>query len=94
MGIAAALGLAAIIAEPRVVQVVLLAALVQAVPHLIFHLSHPDTLRDTGGPLLLTVSALALPVVLPLGLLWLTRHLDRSPMASQTVGQSSAAGPS
>lgn len=94
LAIAVALCLAAITAEPRVVQVVLLAALVQAVPHLTFHLSHLDTLRGTGGPMLLPAAALALPVVLTLGLLWLTRHSNRSVMASETVGEPKTAGSS
>jgi len=92
LGIAVALGLAAVVAERRVVQVVLLTALVQAAPHLIFHLAHADALG--GGQVLLSRSSLAVPFVLALGLLWLTRHPDHSVMAAETVGRSTALGSS
>jgi len=92
LGIAVALGLAAVVAERRVVQVILLTALVQAAPHLIFHLTHADALG--GGQVLLSRSSLAVPVVLALGLLWLTRHPDHSVMAAETVGRPTALGSS
>lgn len=85
LGIAAVLCLAAVITERRVVQLALLAALVQAVPHLIFHLSHPESLRGVGGPPALSTSALALPVVLALALLWLTRRPERATAASDAT---------
>jgi heme/copper-type cytochrome/quinol oxidase subunit 4 len=72
LGIAVALALAALIGERRLVQVVLLAALVQAVPHLIYHLTHWDMLPV--GQVVVSRFSLAVPVVLALGLLWLTRH--------------------
>lgn len=75
LGIAAALAVAAVVAERRIIQVVLLAALVQAVSHLTFHLTHSDALP--AGQLVLTRMALAVPVVLALSLLWLLRTGSR-----------------
>jgi len=93
LGIAAGLGVAAVLGQRRVVQVVLLAALVQAVPHLIFHLSHPDLLP--AGQEVASRLALAVPVGLTLGLLWLSRHHNAKPtVAAETMGPSSTAGSS
>lgn len=72
LGIATALALAALIGERRLMQVALLAALVQAVPHLIYHLTHMDMLPV--GQVVVSRFSLAVPVVLALGLLWLARH--------------------
>lgn len=44
LAIAVALALAAVVAQRRLIQVVLLAALVQAGSHLIFHLTHASSL--------------------------------------------------
>src|SRR5260370_8360960 len=69
LGIAIALALAALIGERRLVQVALLAALVQAVPHLIYHLTHMDMLP--AGQVGVGRFSLAVPGVPALGLVWL-----------------------
>jgi hypothetical protein len=90
LGIAVALVGAAIVVERRIVQGVLLAALVQALPHLIYHLSHPDMLPADQE--VLSRLALVVPVALALGLLWLARHLHTAAVAAKTATRSSAAG--
>jgi cytochrome bd-type quinol oxidase subunit 2 len=90
LGIAVALALAAVAGERRVARVALIAALVQAVPHLLFHLSHQDALR--GDELAVSRLALVVPVMLALALLWLSRGADDVPLADGSVGQTSAVG--
>lgn len=90
LGIAAALGLAAIAGERRVMRVGLLAALVQAAPHLLFHLFHADALR--GGQLVMSRVALVVPVVLVLGLLWLSSAAGDPRAADRAAHQRGTAG--
>ena len=65
---------AAVFLERRLVIVVLVAYLVNAVPHFIFHVSHMDEM-STGDQVGQTVS-LALAVLLPLALLPLARRVE------------------
>ena len=65
---------AAVLLERRLVIVVLVAYLVNAVPHFIFHVSHMDEM-STGDQVGQTVS-LALAVLLPLALLPLARRVE------------------
>ena len=65
---------AAVLLERRLVIVALVAYLVNAVPHFIFHVAHMDEL-STGDQIAQTVS-LALAVVLPLALLPLARRVE------------------
>jgi hypothetical protein len=65
---------AAVLLERRLVIVVLVAYLVNAVPHFVFHVSHMDEL-STADQVGQTVS-LALAVVVPLALLPLARRVE------------------
>ena len=74
LALALLLAAAAVLLERRLVIVVLVAYLVNAVPHFIFHVSHMDEL-STGDQVGQTVS-LALAVLLPLALLPLARRVE------------------
>jgi hypothetical protein len=67
------LAFAAAVFERRLVQVALVAYLVQAVPHLVFHAIHRDHLStaDNAGNLV----TLGVAVLVPAALLWLSRAL-------------------
>ncbi|MFI9580647.1 hypothetical protein ACIHCQ_02115 [Streptomyces sp. NPDC052236] len=88
LGIAVALGAAAIYLERRLVVTALLGYLAFAVPHLVFHLGHLDHM-PTGDALFLAVS-LVVMTVLPLPLLLLARrstaHGKRNPVGGQAHG--------
>ena len=70
LGLACVLWLAAVVAERRLAQVALVGLLVQAVPHLGFHLVHPGALP--AAQVVASRMALVVPVVLALALLWLS----------------------
>jgi hypothetical protein len=88
LGLACVLWLAAVVVERRLAQVALVALLVQAVPHLGFHLVHPGALP--AGQVAASRFALLVPVVLALALLWLTarRGLD----ATGVTGKAAVSG--
>ena len=70
LGIAAALWLAARLLERRLVQGALIAQLVQGTPHFVYHLTRFDALPTAES--IASQLTLAVPVALPLLLLWLT----------------------
>jgi len=74
LAVAALLLVAAVVLERRLVQVALVAPLLYAVPHLIFHLAEVDALESTCDKIAQTLT-LVLAVVIPLALLPLTLRL-------------------
>lgn len=79
LGLAVALALAAVMNERRMTQAAVIAALVQAVPHLAFHLSHRGLLG--AGQFVLSVISLAVPVVLATALLVLLSRVKRTELS-------------
>jgi hypothetical protein len=69
--------------DRRVVQIALVAFLVAGVPHLAFHASETGALSTTDN--VLSLAGLALPVVVPLALLPLTRVPRGAPAAAPGV---------
>ena len=74
LAVAALLLVAAVVLERRLVQVALVAPLLYAVPHLIFHLAEVDELESSGDKVAQTLT-LVLAVAIPLVLLPLTLRL-------------------
>jgi len=72
LGVTAVVWIAALVLERRLVQVALVAQLVQAVPHFVYHLAHLEALPTDEA--IASQVTLAMPVVVPLLLLWLTRQ--------------------
>jgi hypothetical protein len=83
------LWLAAVVAERRLAQVALVGLLVQAVPHLGFHLVHPGALP--AAQVVASRIALVVPVVLALALLWLStrRGVEATQSARPAAGSGS-----
>ena len=71
LGISAALWIAAAVLERRLVQAALIAQLVQAGPHFVYHLTRFDALPTVES--VANQVVLAIPVVLPIVLLAMTR---------------------
>ncbi|MGO4689819.1 hypothetical protein [Glaciibacter sp. 2TAF33] len=90
IGIALALGAAALWPETRLVVVSLLAYLAFAVPHLVFHVGHLHGASDQEAALL--VVTLALSVVLPVALVavavvrWRRRQPEPRPLPAGSPG--------
>jgi hypothetical protein len=88
LGLACVLWLAAVVAERRLAQVALVGLLVQAVPHLGFHLVHPGALP--AAQVVASRMALVVPVVLALALLWLSTR--RGVEATQSARPAAVSG--
>jgi hypothetical protein len=76
LALGAMLAFAAVVFERRLVQVALVVYLVQAVPHLVFHAIHRDGL--SGADNVGNLGTLALAVLVPAVLLWLTAGWERA----------------
>lgn len=76
--------LAAVWMEKRVVQAALIAYLVYAVPHLVYHLGADDTLPT--GDRITSDASLVLSVVAPLVLLWTVGRADTAAPAARPAG--------
>jgi hypothetical protein len=96
LGIAIALGAAALWPETRLVVVSLLAYLAFAVPHLVFHIAHLHGATDLEAAIL--VASLALSVVLPVALLavvlvrWRQRGREPQPLPAGSPRDRQPAG--
>jgi hypothetical protein len=73
---------AAVLLERRLVQVALLAYAASAAPHLVYHLTTTESYSTSDD--VLSLGSLALTVLLPLGLLLLTR--ERAPAREAAAG--------
>lgn len=70
--------IAAVLAERRVTAVVLVGVLAFAVVHAVYHLREPGEL--SGADRGLSILALLLGVLVPVGLLWLNRRIQQPPV--------------
>ena len=92
LAVAALLLAAAVVLERRLVQVALVAPLLYAVPHLIFHVAEVGELESSGDKVAQTLT-LVLAVVIPLVLLPLTLRLGRAEHGSRGAAAGRTEGP-